>query len=93
MVKMLRSYIPSFVGTVLIFLWCTVPSVQAAQTSFEIGSMGSDVIPHQIVRTASDKVYMFGYTGDFSTTIKAYWQTNTGLPTSATQFSSSQLTE
>jgi hypothetical protein len=53
---------------------------------FDIGQGGSDVIPHQIVRTANDHLYVFGYAGQYSPTIKAYWTTAPGIPTQATQF-------
>lgn len=62
------------------------PSPGVSKTSFEVGLMGSDVIPHQIVRTSSDKIYMFGYVGDLSTQIKGYWTSAAGLPSGTADF-------
>jgi hypothetical protein len=65
----------------------------AAYTSFPVGAGGADVIPHQIVRTASDRLYIFAYQGAFSSNIHAYWTNTTGLPDPNTTFSSTSLVE
>jgi len=79
---------------IFLLLLFFISPVYAAQTSFEIGLMGSDVIPHQIVRTNNDKVYLFGYTGDYATAIKGYWTQTAGLPQSAANFNGSvQISE
>lgn len=68
-------------------------SVTTTFNSFPVGAGGSDVIPHQIVRTKTDKIYMFGYKGEFSNLINAYWSNTAGLPTSSTTFSSTSVSE
>lgn len=61
-----------------------------AITTFSLGKPGgSDVIPHQIVRTSDDRLYIFGYQGDQSKTLMGYWTTSPGLPTSASVFAGS----
>jgi hypothetical protein len=62
-------------------------------TSFPVGPGGSDNIPHQLIRTRDDRVYIFGYQGERNATIKAYWTTTPGLPTSTTGWSSTQVAE
>ncbi len=56
-------------------------------TTLSVGSGGSDVIPHQLVRTAGDRLYFFGFGGDFSATLEAYWTTAAGLPNDGAAFS------
>jgi hypothetical protein len=70
-----------------------VLAAAVAYNSFPVGPGGADVIPHQIVRTAGDRLYIFGYKGAFSSTINAYWTTSTGLPDSTTKFSTTSLVE
>lgn len=62
----------------------------ASSAFFAVGPGGSDVIPHQIVRTGSDRVYIF-VSIQYSTTIRAYWTTSAGLPNSATDFGGAAL--
>jgi hypothetical protein len=52
---------------------------------FPVGPGGSDVVPHQIVRTADDRVYLF-VSQQYSTTIRVYWTTTPGLPGSGAAF-------
>ncbi len=54
--------------------------------SFPIGAGGSDVVPHQIVRAADDRLYIFVYQSQSSPNLKAYWTPNPGLPTTTTDF-------
>ena len=56
---------------------------------FKLGPGYSDVIPHQIVRTSQDKVYLFAANGVSSTAIQVYWTTQPGVPASKTDFSGS----
>ncbi|MBI4928704.1 MAG: hypothetical protein HY835_13125, partial [Anaerolineae bacterium] len=53
---------------------------------FAIGPGGSDVIPHQVVRTNDDRVFVFAYRGDLSNQLMAYWTSQVGFPTEAAQF-------
>lgn len=62
------------------------PQPAGGITTFAINPGGSDIIPHQLVRTAADRLYFFGYTGDLSSTLKAYWTPNAGLPGAAADF-------
>jgi hypothetical protein len=55
-------------------------------TTFSVNTGGVDVIPHQIIRTTADRLYLFGYAGDSSTTLEAYWTTAPGLPNTTTDF-------
>ncbi len=72
----------------------TNPPGETVKGSFEIGQGGSDVIPHQIVRTQDDKVYTFGYAGQYQPVLKAYWTNGTGIPTQTSHFSgSTQVTD
>jgi len=60
---------------------------------FAVGPGGSDVIPHQLVRTSADRVYIF-VSAQYSNLIRAYWTTSPGLPNDAAAFAgSTQVTE
>jgi hypothetical protein len=56
-------------------------------TTFGVNPGGSDVIPHQLIRTSDDRLYFFGYAGNGSTTLDVYWTTSPGLPGSTGDFS------
>ena len=58
----------------------------STSTIFSIGPGGTDVIPHQIIRTADDRVYLFGVLGDYSSILYGYWTTASGLPNKASDF-------
>lgn len=65
-----------------------LPNSAIAQTFFPVGPGFTDVIPHQIVRTNLDRVYIFaGYT--YSTILNAYWTTTAGLPNQQSDFGGS----
>lgn len=65
----------------------------AGITAFSIGTGGSDVIPHQIVRTRDDRLFIFGYGGDGSHTLYSYWTTRAGFPASGADFTSTSVTD
>jgi hypothetical protein len=70
---------------VLIALMLTIsPWYAAAQdetvVTFPVGQGFNDVIPHQIVRTADDQVYIFAPKGQYIDAISAYWTEEAGLP-------------
>ena len=65
------------------------PTASGNTSAFAIGPGGADVIPHQIVRTADDRLYVFGYKGDGSAQLNAYWTTAAGLPSAAANFNGS----
>jgi len=65
----------------------------AGISAFPIGTGGSDVIPHQIVRTRDDRLFIFGYGGDVSHTLYAYWTTRAGFPASSADFASKPITD
>ena len=52
---------------------------------FAVGTGGSDVIPHQVVRTAADHLYLFA-NQEMSSTLSVYRTINPGLPYSASDF-------
>jgi len=61
-------------------------TVSGAPVVFPIGVGESDVVPHQIVRAADDRLYVFA--GEqYSNLIRAYWTSAAGLPTSSSAFS------
>ncbi len=68
-----------------------VPGSQAAPASpditFSTGAGWADAIPHQIIRTADDRLYFFGIKGDSSSILEAYWTVSSGLPNSAADIS------
>ena len=53
--------------------------------AFPIGPGGADVIPHQIVRTNTDHLYIFS-SAQGSNTLRAYRTLNPGFPESASDF-------
>lgn len=53
---------------------------QGTSTFFPVGPGYSDVIPHQIVRTNDDRVYVVGGVGQYVTRLAVYWTTQAGLP-------------
>jgi len=58
-------------------------------TTFAIKAGWSDVIPHQLVRTADDRLYYFGTRGEASAILYAYWTAAAGMPNSGSDFSGS----
>ena len=58
-------------------------------TAFSIGPGWADVIPHQFVRTADDRVYFVGGKGELSSILYVYWTTTGGLPDKGSDFSGS----
>ncbi len=63
------------------------PVSAQASTSFSIGSALVDTIPHQIVRTSADKVYVFAAKAQYSSEIRGYYTPAAGLPNSGAAFS------
>ncbi len=53
---------------------------------YSIGYGWADVIPHQIIRTANDQLYLFALKGDSYSTLLIYWTNITGLPNGANDF-------
>lgn len=75
-----------FALAVIQFFQPTPTPLPASSTWFEIGKGFTDVTPHQIVRTNTDRVYVFANQAEGSNILHAYWSTNS-LPTSSTDFS------
>src|SRR5512141_195483 len=67
----------------------TATPVTVPLAYFKVGTGYADVIPHQIVRTSSDRVYMFGAKAVNSTAIDVYWTTQPGVPGSSANFNGS----
>jgi len=64
----------------------SVNSTPAGGGYFSVGPGFSDVVPHQLVRTASDLLYVFA-ARPYSTTLAAYWTAGPGLPAASSAFS------
>jgi hypothetical protein len=58
-------------------------------TSFSIGPAWSDSLTHQIIRTADDRIYFFGFKGESSSVLYAYWTNSPGMPVKSNDFSGS----
>ncbi len=56
---------------------------------FKIGPGYADVIPHQLLRTSADQVYLFAATGVNSASITVYWTGAPGVPSSKANFTGS----
>jgi hypothetical protein len=71
-----------------------VSSSADSPASMRIGQGFVDVIPHQIVRTADDRVFVFAGLAQYSKVIQAYWTSSAGLPASGASFdAAAQITE
>ena len=70
-----------------IFSPTPTPTLDAAPVVFSLGLGGSDSVPHQIVRTNADRLYIF-VNQQASSVIRVYRMPNPGLPTSAADFAS-----
>jgi hypothetical protein len=66
----------------------SVGSSSAMETYFAVGLGFSDVVPHQLIRTATDRLYVFAGQ-PYSTTLNAQWTPNVGLPNSSGDFGGS----
>jgi len=60
-------------------------AVSGVPVFFPIGVGESDVVPHQIVRAANDRLYVFAGE-EYSDLIRAYWTGAAGLPNSSAAF-------
>jgi len=71
----------------------TMTPAVSSPTFFAVGPGGDDVIPHQIIRTGDDRLYLFT-SAQYSSTIRVYWTKTAGLPSNAAAFGgSAQITE
>ncbi|MEZ4671858.1 MAG: hypothetical protein R3E39_28475 [Anaerolineae bacterium] len=70
------------IALVMTFAVISRVSVQAQSenVSFPVGPGFTDVIPHQIVRTDDDRVYIIAAVGQYKTEIAIYWTGTPGLP-------------
>ncbi len=75
-----------FVAAQIVFKPYEQVSAQSNSVTFPVGLGFSDVIPHQIVRTVADRVYIFGGKAHYSTALVGYWTTAAGLPTATSSF-------
>lgn len=66
----------------------TPTSQPVSSTYFSVGASVTDVIPHQVVRTNTDQVYLFGALPT-TNSLKGYRTTSPGYPNSGTDFNSS----
>lgn len=71
----------------------TEANLQASQAVFPIGPGGADVIPHQVVRTQNDLLYIFS-SQQSSTTLRVYHTSEPGFPDAGSDFAAPiELTE
>lgn len=76
-----------FISTciILLMVWgILTPQVTAQSTyvSFAVGAGLTDVVPHQIVRTNDDRVYIVACKAQYTTRVVVYWTPQAGLPSS-----------
>lgn len=64
----------------------TPTSGTVSSTSFSVGPGWADSETHQLVRTADDRLYYFGFAGESSPILYGYWTSSSGLPGSGTAF-------
>src|SRR6185437_6900277 len=65
----------------------TPTNLAVTASVFDTGKLGViDEMPRQLVRTNTDKLYMFGGLSQYSYTLEAYWTGAAGLPNSKTDF-------
>ncbi|MBA3871767.1 MAG: hypothetical protein H0X30_21685 [Anaerolineae bacterium] len=82
----LKNYSVRFAAFILLGLMVVIllPSrdvnAQGTNVFFPVGPGYSDVVPHQIVRTNDDRVYMIGGTAQYQTLLAVYWTQVAGLP-------------
>ena len=69
----------------------TVGPPSATATYFALGPGFSDVVPHQIIRTATDRLYVFAAQPS-GTALTAQWTPKAGLPNSGSDFGGSAQT-
>ncbi len=70
------------------------PPASGTGNYFEVGIGFTDVVPHQIIRTRYDRVYIFAGQAQYTGIIKAYWMTGTGIPGSTNAFNgTAQITD
>ena len=55
-------------------------TAQSNYVSFAVGAGLTDVVPHQIVRTNDDRVYIAAVKAQYITHLMVYWTTQPGLP-------------
>jgi hypothetical protein len=84
------SLTPTITATPTVSPTATPTTAPGTITAFSIGTGWSDVIPHQMIRTADDRVYVFAVGSDSSSILYAHWTTVPGLPTSGNDFSGSR---
>ncbi len=63
----------------------TATATASAPVTFPVGTGGSDVVPHQIVRIGEDHVYLFSIQ-QTTTTVRVFWTTAPGLPNAQSAF-------
>lgn len=63
-----------------------VSSTNTTSAHFPIGLGFNDIVPRQLIRTNSDKTYVFASQAQYSSNLKAYWTNSAGLPSISTDF-------
>ena len=89
-----RTFLPNLwwgvitLGLALATLSTARANAQTPLTSpvwFALGPGGTDVVPHQLIRTAADRVYIFA-NQQYSPLLRVYWTIAPGLPITTTDF-------
>ncbi len=57
---------------------------QSNYVSFAVAAGVTDVVPHQLVRTNDDRLYIVAVKAQYSTRVAVYWTPQAGLPTTNT---------
>jgi hypothetical protein len=65
------------------------PGISVNTIYFPVGPGVTDVIPHQLVRTGSDRLYIFAMLGQYQVNLKAYWTDTPGMPQGQADFTRS----
>ena len=58
----------------------------AASTYFRLSTGGVDASSRQLIRTADDRLYVFGLKQEWTRDLVGYWTTTAGLPNGSTDF-------
>jgi len=67
----------------------TVNGSASSAAHFGVAAGVTDVVPHQLIRTAADLAYVFASRQPFTNTLVAYWTANAGLPNGTSDFNRS----
>jgi hypothetical protein len=73
----------------LISMAAPTTAAPSGSTYFRLSTGGVDATSRQIIRTADDRLYIFGLKQEWTRDLVGYWTTTAGLPGASTDFSGS----